>query len=102
MRISDWRSDVCSSDLLEVEALRVAEVVGLDPRLVGGAVAGERDPAAAARAQVAGVQGVAVAGQAVAAVVVDHRGDEMQLDVGAIVGGERRADRKSTRLNSSH
>src|SRR3546814_264486 len=27
---------------LEVEALRVAEVVGLDPRLVGGAVAGER------------------------------------------------------------
>src|SRR3546814_11590359 len=57
MRISDWSSDVCSSDL----------------------------------AQVAGVQGVAVAGQAVAAVVVDHRGDEMQLDVGAIVGGERRA-----------
>src|SRR3546814_14632739 len=56
MRISDWSSDVCSSDL----------------------------------AQVAGVQGVAVAGQAVAAVVVDHRGDEMQLDVGAIVGGERR------------
>src|SRR3546814_20635979 len=100
MRISDWSSDVCSSDLverdarafdhdLEVEALRVAEVVGLDPRLVGRAAAGERDPAAAARVQVEGVQGVAVAGQAVAAMVVDHRGDEMQLDVGTNVGGER-------------
>src|SRR3546814_20624897 len=83
MRISDWSSDVCSSDL---------------PRLVGGAAAGERDPAAAARAQVAGVQGVAVAGQAVAAGVVDHRGDEMPLDVGAIVGGERRARSEERRV----
>jgi len=72
-------------------ALGVAEVVGLDPRLVAGMSAGQRDPAAAARMQVAGMHGVAVAGQAVAAVVVDHRRDEMQLDVGAIVFGQRRA-----------
>ena len=43
------------------------------------------------RTQVAGVQGVTVAGQAVAAMVVEQGRDEMQLDVAALVRGERRA-----------
>ena len=37
------------------------------------------------------MQGVAVTGKAMATVVVDHRGDEVQLDVGALVGGKARA-----------
>src|SRR5690606_16385240 len=69
----------------QVEALRVGQVPRLDPRRIGRVRAGQGDAPAAARTQEAGVQGEAVAGQPVAAVVVEHR-----------------RDRKSTRLNSSH
>ena len=44
--------------------------------------------ASTARVQVAGVHGVAVAGQAVAAVVVQQRGHEVELQVAAFVLGQ--------------
>ncbi len=53
---------------------------------------GQGDAATAAWMQEAGVQGIAVAGQAMPAVVVEHRRDEVQLDVGAFVGGHWRTD----------
>src|SRR3546814_6402505 len=36
MRISDWSSDVCSSDLVEVDEFRRDEAVVAGPRLRGG------------------------------------------------------------------
>ena len=51
----------------------------------------QAQPAAAARMQVAGVQGVAVAGQAMAAVVVELRGHEMELQVAASSSARRLA-----------
>src|SRR3546814_6909937 len=78
MRISDWSSDVCSSDLLEGNEARTLAVVGgrrdeagagptgqpalwqrhqvLDPR-AGAAVLGEVDPARHAGAELAGIEG---------------------------------------------
>src|SRR5690606_13056616 len=68
------------------------QVPRLDPRRIGRVRAGQGDAPAAARTQEAGVQGEAVAGQPVAAVVVEHRRDEVELDVGACVRRQRRAD----------
>jgi Zn-dependent protease with chaperone function len=70
---------------LEVEAFRVAEVVGFDARLGRGVGVGEVQAAAALRPQEAGVHGEAVAGQLVAAVVVELRRHEVELQVGALV-----------------
>src|SRR3546814_2845181 len=105
MRISDWSSDVCSSDLLlgdaaaeaEREArlhllhiLRIAVALGQVPRHAqGAATRDDRDL----------VQRV---------IMFDVERDERVA--GLVIGGRlllvlghhHRADRKSTRLNSSH
>src|SRR3546814_9651958 len=43
MRISDWSSDVCSSDLLDIEYRRLAEAAGA-PRYIRVATAGTAKP----------------------------------------------------------
>src|SRR3546814_12742065 len=44
MRISDWSSDVCSSDLADIETLLIDEIgrlaVGMDHDMIGGAALG--------------------------------------------------------------
>src|SRR3546814_8299049 len=46
MRISDWSSDVCSSDLVDLGSVEQAVAQGVDPRLVGRAMAQVVDEAA--------------------------------------------------------
>jgi hypothetical protein len=75
----------------EVDAFRIAEVVGLDPRVVGSTIACQCDAASTARAQITRMDGIAVAPEPMAAMVVEHRGNEMQLDVGAVVGRKPRS-----------
>src|SRR3546814_5002549 len=108
MRISDWSSDVCSSDLIGVNALtldvvRETDDRGLGDQIVederafdlGGAHAVARDVDdivdAAGDAPIAvGIAAASVAGEIFAL-------------VGREIGfGEAFVDRKSTRLNSSH
>src|SRR3546814_5355420 len=102
MRISDWSSDVCSSDLL-------GAVAG-----VGGVV--DLGLAARARSQRVAGQGVAagpgidlvVAGAGIG--IAGGRGEVDRLGQAVRAAGERATgsqigaigDRKSTRLNSSH
>src|SRR3546814_7034247 len=104
MRISDWSSDVCSSDLLDLETL------GVEHARLGRATGGEIEDAVAfpdleggrgdqrvrrrlplhARFVLrAGLRPIGVAEAAVA--IVDPAGDRQEA-----------LDRKSTRLNSSH
>src|SRR3546814_1691673 len=92
MRISDWSSDVCSSDLLELFEEIIVIILDLHVGVFGGL------------------------GRGIAARLVegDHRraegasfghadGRERGLVIGrGFLGFERRLDRKSTRLNSSH
>src|SRR3546814_6102101 len=122
MRISDWSSDVCSSDLLQIGydrlAGRMAEPVPLadDPALLV-----ERgDPEAVGLPIEVYPAEIVFLGEVPRAVVhgvavVDRKGVELVAGAGVVdvagrlaVGkGKRpveggRGDRKSTRLNSSH
>src|SRR3546814_2119258 len=108
MRISDWSSDVCSSDLFDSHALNAAE--GLDPV----------DPAYAHVLRVSALLGalpVAVAATALDLLVVREIGGPYGLltvlawllgAIAVVTFPARRVqrwgfkDRKSTRLNSSH
>src|SRR3546814_6584386 len=100
MRISDWSSDVCSSDLLvldigarvEVELEIIVGREDVHPRIAGvggqgdGAAVGAIDREGILRVRIAvGVMGI------IFEVAVDIAGLEAELQ-----------DRKSTRLNSSH
>src|SRR3546814_2374256 len=83
MRISDWSSDVCSSDLLRAHADDVDTII---------AVAVDRD---------GGVLQLKTA-------VVEQEADVIHRDpgqaelIGGLLAAENAGDRKSTRLNSSH
>src|SRR3546814_8507128 len=83
MRISDWSSDVCSSDLMAVFVVRIG---------------GE----AAHRAELP----LLLPGRRVDAAVGIERRRELvamaRISVGMIGGARQLQDRKSTRLNSSH
>src|SRR3546814_5806719 len=115
MRISDWSSDVCSSDLTiggQTEKHRgnplfqpcKGEVRGRCAGDDAGAV--EKMGMALGRGQhpcgfAIGLAEVAVGGagyEAAGAVAVLHAGEQ----IGKILGCEREIDRKSTRMNSSH
>src|SRR3546814_8232763 len=119
MRISDWSSDVCSSDLPGRALRRVGARVGDDVWVTGtpgdaaGALeqwraGGHRDPVLRARLERPTPRiaaGLALAGLASACVDVS---DGLLADLGHVcaasgVGAEigLDADRKSTRLNSS-
>src|SRR3546814_6095213 len=97
MRISDWSSDVCSSDLNETTAIitEIDDDVGDALRTEIGE--GVRQLAVRRRDEGAQVQ-IAIA----AAALADHLGAvAVRNRVERIVGlGD--GDRKSTRLNSSH
>src|SRR3546814_8458725 len=101
MRISDWSSDVCSSDLVlspvrrEVEIdLAAAAADRVDPPLHQLEPA---EPVAGRLRAAHGIEGIAPD----AAAEGTRRALESKhfSDGGAVVG---KADRKSTRLNSSH
>src|SRR3546814_8663052 len=115
MRISDWSSDVCSSDLGDVEAARGhvgghqhACLAGLEQvqRLLPlrlALVAVDRDGAQAG--------GLELFGEAVAAVLglAEHQhlvgvaaAQDLDQQVALARAVDRMGDRKSTRLNSSH
>src|SRR3546814_3352951 len=100
MRISDWSSDVCSSDLI---------VVGQSQREVGQRLGhARRGRYAEGQRAAAGLDQERVAVAVVAALELDdacpsggaaREPDRRQRRLGARVD---HADRKSTRLNSSH
>src|SRR3546814_3964877 len=104
MRISDWSSDVCSSDLRQTDAHQQRAALGRDLRVTGCA-----DLMSIRIGPEPGVEAVFVCQRQLAA---DHRLDadvhdasipdraglaDRQIDARA-----RLQDRKSTRLNSSH
>src|SRR3546814_2098495 len=106
MRISDWSSDVCSSDLLHEQALRVtqagdhaiaaeaAHFEELCGQVIAEAAAISQTAAALARIDVAAALAERAAEGGWTRPLMT---DEPMFDV---KGG--RQDRKSTRLNSSH
>src|SRR3546814_7859374 len=112
MRISDWSSDVCSSDLGEQAERRAhrliagdgeREIVAEQAKLVDRFEAGE---AAAQRAQRLGrIEGAEIAELAA---VEDRRAAVIRMNPGLTVPDDDAlilaadGDRKSTRLNSSH
>src|SRR3546814_7217723 len=108
MRISDWSSDVCSSDL-EVQLVVVVE----EPDLAVGGVM-QRVGVLGGHLQevvVAGVDAHAVVDvlgeprlRLAVALQAHHLEADHQAiaDAVAVAGGEVGVDRKSTRLNSSH
>src|SRR3546814_7282947 len=97
MRMSDWSSDVCSSDLQADADVRVADL-----RVVGG-----KDHVAEQRQRRAEADRVAVEPADQRLVEIEDAGDHAfraaRLLIEQLrVGGAAREDRKSTRLNSSH
>src|SRR3546814_9517409 len=110
MRISDWSSDVCSSDLLLDEELHYGdgarrrqlpvrgEGEGVDRPAVGVPVDAQH-PVDVVR-NVGGdlLQRAGEAGELRTAVLLDRRRAAGEEDLGL----EHEADRKSTRLTSSH
>src|SRR3546814_10241075 len=117
MRISDWSSDVCSSDLVQLAGGRIA---GLAIAIAAGARAGQRQALfnlcvvfvlhqlvkkTADLARVAGNFADAFLG-GVEFLEHHHRDEQIMLfeaeKRGRIVEEDVGIDRKSTRLNSSH
>src|SRR3546814_4602832 len=102
MRISDWSSDVCSSDLflehLEAEMLERGDDIGQRER-ADRAIDLEPQPVVAIKALTREADAARIVGIKVAQAQNVARGFLGVIEV-AIIGRER--DRKSTRLNSSH
>src|SRR3546814_3411857 len=101
MRISDWSSDVCSSDLVREEsdppeslrlALRAQRLTGQIESLQLLVLA-RRDPDF-------GVNNVCLAAKGNEKIIAVHRPGVRRVSVDG--HGQRMEDRKSTRLNSSH
>src|SRR3546814_2286270 len=103
MRISDWSSDVCSSDLsnpVDLMAMIAFDCAGLPAsRIIG---TGTLLDSSRLRTLLAGELDVAP-GSVDALVLGEHGDSEVGLMSTIRVGGLLLAeDRKSTRLNSSH
>src|SRR3546814_10526212 len=107
MRISDWRSDVCSSDLLRPRGEHLAKALAgeldqfrADRRLDRGVA---RSPAEHAHFAEEAAGGEVAEEDRLAADILldDHRSRADHIDIVALFAlGQQ--DRKSTRLNSSH
>src|SRR3546814_20426561 len=82
MRISDWSSDVCSSDLHRAEAFSGVEVVGLEAQ--------QPDAASAAQLQPAGTFQAQAGGDLVGALRLDQFVDEA-ADLARVAAGLGRA-----------
>src|SRR3546814_8095378 len=105
MRISDWSSDVCSSDLaafllVEIEEVRLvwhahqAAVVAVDPVVV---IAGEaRGAAALGQHHLIAAMGADIVERLNSVIDAARHHDRRVPDLDGL------GDRKSTRLNSSH
>src|SRR3546814_3403288 len=114
MRISDWSSDVCSSDLIAAEAILVELLVRFDipqPAAVGADLVGEDDAAVivipdAAEFELEIDEADADAREQPAQEIVgaDRQiGDVVHLLLARPAeAGDMLVDRKSTRLKSSH
>src|SRR3546814_10802809 len=109
MRISDWSSDVCSSDLLDrgyhLGRRLLVEIVYDDARAVARQLERERAPDAAPRSRNKGN----LARQSAHVLLHSKLIWSVDPDDGfaidrrdALVGHRAHRDRKSTRLNSSH
>src|SRR3546814_9526447 len=100
MRISDWSSDVCSSDLRKARAQAAK----------ADASEADREAAKNARPEVTGSLQTYIdlhRHAATRAVLTDHPGVALRLMIAHAITGSplwnlRVEDRKSTRLNSSH
>src|SRR3546814_1908889 len=102
MRISDWSSDVCSSDLRLVRALALLEIGGLAVELGGFDF---RTGEAGLDQVVLGQKVRVLQAQALlqpAAVGIGLDADRGDADIAEHVPERQTVDRKSTRLNSSH
>src|SRR3546814_20244760 len=71
--------------------LAVGEVIGLNAQWVQRIVRLQQQPSTAARAQGAGVQGEAIARQAIAAMIVELCRHDMEVPSGALLFGQSRA-----------
>src|SRR3546814_5841218 len=98
LRISDWSSDVCSSDLTALAAIGTLALAGVPP--LGGAWTKEAVIAAAGHEQKIVAVACMVAGGLSAAYAL--RLHLLAYGFTAAPGEGAQPDRKSTRLNSSH
>src|SRR3546814_6201028 len=107
MRISDWSSDVCASDLTFEGGEALVEAVGGGPGRIADVAAAAQMPLADMRGRIARPLehardrrqlGIEPVGLAEFGILRARRGDADEVDRRR----EMTADRKSTRLNSSH
>src|SRR3546814_8868989 len=102
MRISDWSSDVCSSDLL----CRAADRIEIGHRLAGKPPIASQPGGIGARSRIVGAEQSRIAEAVVHQPQEEGGGEDIVARiVGISAQSEARAhvgDRKSTRLNSSH
>src|SRR3546814_10235173 len=108
MRISDWSSDVCSSDLTETFRTAINDAASLTQFLLEslikqvnlGSLEGRARLIALARPHVDKLPAGALR-----TLLIDELGRRARLgrdDIEAMLGAPKATDRKSTRLNSSH
>src|SRR3546814_6422982 len=109
MRISDWSSDVCSSDLFTVtadELLRTDPVTGAETRLVSLEVTRHLRPLRLQRLvrmhEIGSPHAIPMRNARSGKVALSVPARRLIADDGAVVERRRLLDRKSTRLNSSH
>src|SRR3546814_6448075 len=100
MRISDWSSDVCSSDLLDV--IDVGANIGLFTVLAGKRLGTGRVLAAEPTDGAFSRLTANVKNNGVSDRVILYNGLIAQSDGMAMLNVVKGRDRKSTRLNSSH
>src|SRR3546814_9115818 len=109
MRISDWSSDVCSSDLPHVARVEILPRLAVDPELnpqrvrIGNLVGGH-DPGSDRCEAVVRLVEQTVREMIEPARHIDTRGVAANIGRRRLAGDVLSlfADRKSTRLNSSH
>src|SRR3546814_6096614 len=105
MRISDWSSDVCSSDLNFAVGTTYSKTEIIQVALLGLILLGDTISAAGVFAIALGMVGIlalSVAHQSVTWKALATGLFERTTMIGLLCGAFLGADRKSTRLNSSH
>src|SRR3546814_1244985 len=106
MRISDWSSDVCSSDLVRVDAaqIRAHQAIGNNLRIALRNTIGHEEGAAEVRGRVRRDENLhdLVTPSCLSEPVEPGGVIDEDLAEDACIGDPSVQDRKSTRLNSSH
>src|SRR3546814_8482995 len=101
MRISDWSSDVCSSDLDDTAAQQARGTLGFATEVIPLQQVDARIAAETIKPLV-GRGGIVVATRQGNSLLVADYADNLRRIRGLIAQIDRDRDRKSTRLNSSH